>query len=90
MSEELNYHSLAGLVEAAARAGEPLSALVLRQQAAQLEQSEAEVYRHMQENFRVMAACIEPGVSARPAVHQRADGRRRLPRCAAGSRAAKT
>lgn len=61
MSEELNYHSLAGLVEAAARAGEPLSALVLRQQAAQLEQSEAEVYRRMQENFRVMAACIEPG-----------------------------
>ena len=61
MPEELNYHSLAGLVQAAEAAGQPLSALVLRQQAAQLEQSEEEVYARMQENFRVMAACIEPG-----------------------------
>ena len=59
--EELNYHSLAGLVLAAEQANEPLSALVLRQQAAQLEQTEEEVFRHMEENFRVMAACIEPG-----------------------------
>ena len=34
---------------------------LLRQQAAQLEQPEEEVYHRMQENFRVMAACIEPG-----------------------------
>ena len=61
MPEELNYHTLAGLVEAARTAGQPLSALVLRQQAAQLEQSEEEVYAHMRENFAVMAACIEPG-----------------------------
>ena len=59
--EELNYHSLAGLVLAAEQANEPLSALVLRQQAAQLEQPEDRVFAHMRENFRVMAACIEPG-----------------------------
>ena len=34
---------------------------MLRQQAAQLEQTEEEVYHRMQEDFRVMAACIEPG-----------------------------
>lgn len=61
MPEELNYHTLAGLVAAAEAAGEPLSALVLRQQAAQLEQPEDRVFAHMRENFRVMAACIEPG-----------------------------
>ena len=61
MPEELNYHSLAGLVAAAESAGQPLSALVLRQQAAQLEQTEEEVYARMKENFQVMAACIEPG-----------------------------
>ena len=61
MPEELNYHSLAGLVAAAETAGQPLSALVLRQQAAQLEQTEEEVYARMKENFQVMAACIEPG-----------------------------
>lgn len=61
MPEELNYHSLAGLVAAAKTAGQPLSALVLRQQAAQLEQTEEEVYARMKENFQVMAACIEPG-----------------------------
>lgn len=61
MPEELSYHSMAGLVQAAAEAGQPLSALVLRQQAVQLEQPEEEVYHRMQENFRVMAACIEPG-----------------------------
>ena len=61
MPEELNYHSLAGLVAAAETAGQPLSALVLRQQAAQLEQPEDRVFAHMRENFRVMAACIEPG-----------------------------
>lgn len=61
MPEELNYHTLAGLVKAAQDAGTPLSTLVLRQQAAQLEQTEAEVYARMRETYQVMAACMEPG-----------------------------
>ena len=61
MPEELNYHTLAGLVEAARTAGQPLSALVLRQQAAQLEVSEDDVYALMRVIFAVLAACFAPG-----------------------------
>ena len=42
MSIELKYDSVAALVAAAEKAGEPISALVLRQQAAQLEKTEQE------------------------------------------------
>lgn len=61
MNCELNYKSLAGLVNAAKAEHMPLSALVLRQQAAELELPEAEVYRRMLERYQVMEACIEPG-----------------------------
>ena len=61
MTEELRYDSIAGLVAAAEAAGEPISALVLRQQARQLEQSEEAVYARMRDTYAVMAACIEPG-----------------------------
>lgn len=61
MTEELKYDSIAGLAAAAEEAGEPISALVLRQQARQLEKSEAEVYARMRDTYAVMAACIEPG-----------------------------
>ena len=61
MSIELKYDSVAALVAAAEKAGEPISALVLRQQAAQLEKTEQEIYDQMAETYKVMAACIEPG-----------------------------
>lgn len=62
--KELNYGTIAGLVEAAEAQQLPISALVLRQQAAQLEKSEAEVYAQMEAAYQVMAACIEPGCDA--------------------------
>ena len=61
MTEELKYDSIAALAAAAEEAGEPISALVLRQQAQQLEKSEDEVYAQMRDTYAVMAACIEPG-----------------------------
>lgn len=61
MTEELKYDSIAALVAAAEEAGEPISALVLRQQVQQLEKSEDEVYAQMRDTYAVMAACIEPG-----------------------------
>ena len=61
MSIELKYDSVAALIAAAEKAGEPLSALVLRQQAVQLEKTEQEVFDQMAETYKVMAACIEPG-----------------------------
>ena len=61
MTEELKYDSIAGLVAAAEAAGEPISALVLRQQVRQLEKSEAEVFAQMRDTYAVMAACIGPG-----------------------------
>lgn len=64
MEQELNYKSIAGLVAAAAAAGKPISAVVLRQQAVELEQSEAQVYEEMRARYQVMAECIEPGCAA--------------------------
>ena len=61
MTDELKYDSIAGLVAAAEAAGEPISALVLRQQARQLEKTEAEVFAQMRDTYAVMAACIGPG-----------------------------
>ena len=61
MTDELKYDSIAGLVAATEAAGEPISALVLRQQARQLEKTEAEVFAQMRDTYAVMAACIGPG-----------------------------
>ena len=61
MEIEFNYNSLASLIAAAEKSGLPVSRLVLMQQAEQMEQSEDEIYRHMEETYRVMASCIEPG-----------------------------
>ena len=61
MTEELKYDSIAALAAAAEEAGEPISALVLRQQARQLEKDEAQVFAQMRDTYAVMAACIEPG-----------------------------
>ena len=59
--QELNYHTIAALLEAADAAQQPLSALVMAQQAQQLEQTEDEVYQRMAEQYRVMSECIAPG-----------------------------
>ena len=61
MEIEFNYNSLASLIAAAETSGLPISQLVLTQQAEQMEQSEEEIYRHMEETYRVMASCIQPG-----------------------------
>ena len=61
MEFSFNYHSLASIIQAAETEGCPISQLVLRQQAVQMEKSEEEVYQQMAKNYQVMAACIEPG-----------------------------
>lgn len=60
---ELNYQTIEGLVCAAEAAGQPLSALVLRQQAGQLGRSENELFDQMASQYRVMAECIGPGTA---------------------------
>lgn len=63
---ELSFDSIASLVAAAESEGRPLSALVLEQQAAQLERSEADVYEMMHASYEVMrtaaAEGLKPGV----------------------------
>lgn len=58
---ELNYFSVAELLQAAREENCRLSTLVLSQQAEQMELSQEEVYEKMRENYLVMASCIEPG-----------------------------
>ena len=58
---EPNYHSLAALIEAAQSSGQTISALVLAQQAAQMEQSEAELYEAMRQSYLVMADSVQAG-----------------------------
>lgn len=58
---ELNYYAISDLLESSKKANTPLSSLVLKQQAEQLELSEEAVYNKMKENYHVMAASIEPG-----------------------------
>ena len=61
MDPEFNYSSVASIVTAAEKSGLPISAIVLRQQAEQMEQTEESIYEHMRKNYQVMAECIEPG-----------------------------
>ena len=61
MEPEFNYSSVASIVTAAEKSGLPISAIVLRQQAEQMEQTEESIYEHMRKNYQVMAECIEPG-----------------------------
>lgn len=58
---ELNYYAISDLLESSKKANTPLSSLVLKQQAEQLELSEEAVYNKMKENYHVMAASIAPG-----------------------------
>lgn len=61
MNLDFDYSSFAAVVEAAEAEGTTISQLVLRQQAKQLELTETETFAKMAENYKVMAACIEPG-----------------------------
>ncbi len=61
MNPEFHYHSLESLIQAAQISGRPISALVLEQQAEQMELSQEEVYQRMQSHYQVMKDCIEPG-----------------------------
>ena len=61
MEPEFNYSSVASIVAAAKESGLPISAIVLRQQAEQMEQTEESVYEHMRKNYQVMTECIDPG-----------------------------
>ena len=61
MEPEFNYSSVASIVAAAEKSGLPISAIVLKQQAEQMEQTEESIYEHMRNNYQVMAQFIEPG-----------------------------
>ena len=61
MAVDFSYSSLASIVNAAEKNNTTISALILAQQAQQMEQSEEALYAHMRENFQVMSQCIEPG-----------------------------
>lgn len=63
MELEFNYTSIASVTSAAIRSGLSISALVLEQQARQMELPPEAVYEHMRSNYQVMAKCIEPGCS---------------------------
>lgn len=58
---DLNYHSIEALLKTAKERECRLSALVLEQQAEQMELTQQEVYEKMRDNYRVMASCIQPG-----------------------------
>lgn len=60
---DLNYHSLNNLLEASRLHQQPLSELVLLQQAEQMETDPDTVYRKMEEYYQVMESCIKPGCS---------------------------
>lgn len=55
MEPEFNYSSVASIVAAAEESGLPISAIVLRQQAEQTEQTEESIYEQMRKNYQVMA-----------------------------------
>lgn len=60
----INYHSLAAITQAAEKAELSISALVLSQQAKQLDEEEEALYERMRDNYRVMVQCIDPGSQA--------------------------
>ena len=61
MNTDFNYSSVASIIQAAEKNSLPVSALVLSQQAQQMELEEKTVYEKMASNFQVMKECIEPG-----------------------------
>ena len=63
MDFDFNYSSVASIVNAAEKSSLPISTLVLKQQAMQLEETEEAIFEQMHRNYTVMAECIEPGSS---------------------------
>ena len=61
MDFDFNYSSVASIVAAAEKSGLSISALILKQQSVQMEQTEEALYEHMRENYQVMAECVDPG-----------------------------
>ena len=61
MDYNFDYRSLACIVRAAEENNESISTLVLRQQAEQMESTEEALYKRMEENYKIMKECIEPG-----------------------------
>ena len=61
MNTDFNYSSVASIIQAAEKNGLSISALVLSQQAQQMELDEKTVFEKMASNFQVMKDCIEPG-----------------------------
>lgn len=57
-------YSISYMTQSAQKLGRPISALVLMQQAQQLEQSEEEVYETMRQSYLVMAESVEAGKAA--------------------------
>ena len=58
MNTDFNYSSVASLIQAAEKNNLPVSALVLSQQAQQIELDEKTVYEKMASNFQVMKECM--------------------------------
>ena len=59
---QIKYDSIAHLIEAAQEAGQPLSALVLEQQAQQTERSSQELYQEMERMYHVMKESAQEGM----------------------------
>lgn len=62
MEPEFNYSSVASIVTAAEKSGLPISAIVLRQQAEQMEQTEESIYEHMRKITRSWQSALSPAV----------------------------
>ena len=58
------YESIGELVDAASRAGERISTLVLKDQAMSLEETEEEIFRKMSDDFAVMRESVREGMKA--------------------------
>lgn len=58
---DFTYHTLLELINLSVENKCRISDLVLKQQAEQMELSEQEVFNKMEENYEVMASCIQPG-----------------------------
>ena len=59
---QIKYDSITHLIEAAQEAGQPLSALVLEQQAQQTERSSQELYQEMERMYHVMKESAQEGM----------------------------
>ena len=61
MNFNIDYKSLDYLITLAEKQNCSISSLVLKQQAEQMECTEEELYKKMENNYNIMKECIEPG-----------------------------